>query len=299
MTVSEKTKILIIGNYTQDVVSMATGETHKALGGPPAYISSVLNALKVPFQIIAKVGKDFEYHDSLIQPALISDGMSSNWHAQYGSHGHLISMRFASRCPPITIEDIQFPKELKLPYIIVSSSAMDFGPGLATHLRAHCETLLVDVQAFCRKIMPETGAIHFCNPIENGLKDWITSIDYIKVSQHESDQIDLQYLRQFSHVLLTKGREGCELFLKGSSTAIACPGFPAEEVDSTGAGDVFLGAFTAGLLRGEEPYEACRTGNYFGALAVSSKGVPSLDRLDPKLTEYPDPTRVCDRRRCN
>jgi sugar/nucleoside kinase (ribokinase family) len=50
------------------------------------------------------------------------------------------------------------------------------------------------------------------------------------------------------------------------------PGFAVREVDPTGAGDCFGGAFTTLWLRGEAPDKALRYANAAGALAVTQRG---------------------------
>ena len=49
-------------------------------------------------------------------------------------------------------------------------------------------------------------------------------------------------------------------------------GFPAAEIDPTGAGDCFDAGVLAELLAGKSPAEAAALANACGALAVSVKG---------------------------
>lgn len=71
-------------------------------------------------------------------------------------------------------------------------------------------------------------------------------------------------------VVVKMGGEGCRIFSAGGT--IALPAFPVECVDSTGAGDVFAGAYLAALSRGANHAEAGRIANAVGALSVGKLG---------------------------
>jgi ribokinase len=52
-------------------------------------------------------------------------------------------------------------------------------------------------------------------------------------------------------------------------------------VDTTGAGDSFIGGFASALLRGEDLEQAARYGNACGALAATRHGAqPSIPHHD-------------------
>jgi len=80
-------------------------------------------------------------------------------------------------------------------------------------------------------------------------------------------------------VVLKRGVEGCSIYTREES--IDVPAFRVEEVDPTGAGDCFDGAFLVGLLRGLALKECGQFANAVGALAVTQKGpmegAPFLD----------------------
>jgi sulfofructose kinase len=69
------------------------------------------------------------------------------------------------------------------------------------------------------------------------------------------------------------------------------PGYPVDVVDTTGAGDVFRGAFIWALLRGERPAEIVRVANAAAAIACTRHGaiagVPTIEELDGRLRSDP------------
>jgi sugar/nucleoside kinase (ribokinase family) len=63
---------------------------------------------------------------------------------------------------------------------------------------------------------------------------------------------------------------------------------PVDEVDATGAGDVFAAAFLARLYATRDPWEACRFACRMAAISVTRpglEGVPTSDEVQACLTE--------------
>jgi sugar/nucleoside kinase (ribokinase family) len=70
---------------------------------------------------------------------------------------------------------------------------------------------------------------------------------------------------------------------------VSVPGFPVRVVDTTGAGDVFHGAFLFGLLRGWEGRDILTFANAVAALKCTQMGgragIPRMDEVRAFLTE--------------
>jgi ribokinase len=79
-------------------------------------------------------------------------------------------------------------------------------------------------------------------------------------------------------IIVTMGRAGCLVSTDAGWTAIA--GHRVRAVDTTGAGDAFVGGFAAGLVRfGGDLLKAARFGNAAAALSVTRPGTaPSMPR---------------------
>lgn len=75
------------------------------------------------------------------------------------------------------------------------------------------------------------------------------------------------------HVALTLGKQGC-LYQKGTHT-LRQPAYQVSVVDTTGAGDTFMGYFLAGLYRNFPMEEVLRLSSAAAALAVSRMGAAS------------------------
>jgi len=84
-------------------------------------------------------------------------------------------------------------------------------------------------------------------------------------------------------VVLKQGKEGCRVFTEENNDGIKIDGFKVEEVDPTGAGDSFGGAFIVGYLNGWELKDIARFANAVGALKVEHFGpMPSNSYEDVK-----------------
>lgn len=85
-----------------------------------------------------------------------------------------------------------------------------------------------------------------------------------------------------SGVVVTLGAEGAMLVAPGAAAAVV-PAPPADAVDTTGAGDAFVGAFAVTLAAGWAPVEAVRAGCVAGSLSVRRPGTqtsfPTADDL--------------------
>src|SRR5260221_730954 len=108
--------------------------------------------------------------------------------------------------------------------------------------------------------------------------------DYRKVGRAEAEALDLSQLRRSCTILLTDGPRGCTILSPTGERHV--PAFPAREVDPTGAGDCFLAGFAIGLLRGWPASRAALLGNWCGARATESPGIPAFSELPADVSDY-------------
>ncbi|GCF06565.1 PfkB family carbohydrate kinase [Dictyobacter arantiisoli] len=72
-------------------------------------------------------------------------------------------------------------------------------------------------------------------------------------------------------LVATDGRHGATLFQHGQMRHFSA--YPAQEVDPTGAGDVFAAAFLTHLDRHHDPAQAVDFANYVAALSIEKPGI--------------------------
>ncbi|HVA25271.1 MAG TPA: PfkB family carbohydrate kinase [Chloroflexota bacterium] len=97
-------------------------------------------------------------------------------------------------------------------------------------------------------------------------------------------------------LVMTCGELGCELTHAGKTRHV--PGFPSDETDSTGAGDVFAAAFMLKLQETREPIEAARFANCVASFSVRASGresLPSAGQVQARLAQAAPLPLPCER----
>lgn len=101
----------------------------------------------------------------------------------------------------------------------------------------------------------------------------------------------LHILREINpgcRVAVTLGSEGL-VYLEGNEF-VRMPAFPADTIDSTGAGDIFHGAFAYGLSRGLSFVDCLTLGSMTASISTTKMGsqrsIPELDEVLDVLAKY-------------
>ncbi len=92
--------------------------------------------------------------------------------------------------------------------------------------------------------------------------------------------LDIESINPGCRVAITLGSKGL-VYLEGGK-AVRMPAFEAAAIDSTGAGDIFHGAFTYGLSRGLEFVDCLTLGSMTAAISTTRMG---SQRSIPELSE--------------
>lgn len=116
-------------------------------------------------------------------------------------------------------------------------------------------------------------------------ESWVPLVDYLVVNQSEAGLIvkatghasELPMVRierllglGYAEVVLTLGSEGA--YLAGVEGCIHVPAFSVTAIDTTGAGDAFVGGLAVALAEGQSGAEAVRFACAAGALATRTVG---------------------------
>ena len=99
------------------------------------------------------------------------------------------------------------------------------------------------------------------------------------------DVDELDRLRRLARLLvLTDGRHGALVYQ--GERVVRVPAYDVEEVDPTGAGDVFSSAYFVRLHETQDPTEAARYGNCVASFLVEAPGaahVPTREQVEERL----------------
>ncbi|WP_147803880.1 ribokinase [Alkalicoccus halolimnae] len=126
-------------------------------------------------------------------------------------------------------------------------------------------------------------------PIQRLSASLLTNVDYITPNETEYEelvtQIDPQLIQD--KVIRTKGEKGVSFFKNGEEVFV--PAFPVEVIDTTGAGDTFIGALSVAMAERKTIYQACVFANAAAALAITKlgaqEGMPKRDEAEVFLSD--------------
>lgn len=135
------------------------------------------------------------------------------------------------------------------------------------------------------------------SPFNDRIKDIdIADISYLILNEVEAEGLwgtcdahEIQPILQDSYphlkIVLTLGKRGAVYFDK--DVLIRQKAFRVESVDTTGAGDTFMGYFIACIAKGRSPKSAMRYASAASAITVSRKGasasIPWMKEVEEKL----------------
>nr|HMN31567.1 PfkB family carbohydrate kinase [Caldilineaceae bacterium] len=191
----------------------------------------------------------------------------------------------------ITAHDI--PDWLRQPRATLLGPLVDeIGPDVAALFDP--PTLVAAVPQGGMRRWDETGRV-FSKPWTTA--DAILPHLQVLVLSLEDINFDLTRLEPlFRHntlVVLTEYRDGSTIYLpqeSGQIRRVKIPPRPANEVDPTGAGDIFATAFVIRLQETGDPVHAARFANItasFGVEAVGVTGIPSREQVLEYMAEHP------------
>jgi 1D-myo-inositol 3-kinase len=257
---------LIIGHIVQDVVP--NGYT---VGGTATYMGTTVRNLGRKTGIVTRIAPDFVIPDVLhdIQVYRVPSARTTTFHNIY-KDGHRTQF-LRARADDLQPEDV--PAEWRAAPIV------------------HLGPLAREVDARFAKMFPD--ALVGVTP-QGWMREWdatqrvrarcwdeasdiLPHVDVLVLSEEdlngECDKMD-EYVHMTRIAVITKGPKGCVVFTKGMEKHV--PGFPAREVDPTGAGDVFAGAFLVRLQETSDPFEAARFANATASFCVEGPGVTTI-----------------------
>lgn len=266
---------LIVGNYCHDILLHNNLVIAETLGGAASFISTVLDSLSLPFHLVSKVGPDFA-HNALTAnhpPLVVPTSLTTLFQAHFGSnHPDRILNRVKS-CDPIRPSDLPFGS--RFGFGMAVGVGGEILPETLERMLEICEVVFVDVQGLIRRFEDEEGRVRHVGLKESGFFHLLPRISFLKASEDEASFLDLEEVRKWCCVVVTHGKDGCEVFCRNGCLRV--DPFEARQVDPTGAGDCFLGGFAAGIVQGLDVFDAALLGNFFGSLGVAQVGPPSLD----------------------
>ncbi|MFV0334496.1 MAG: sugar kinase [Tropicimonas sp.] len=291
-------KVLTIGEILVEIVATTRGngflEAQPLVGpfpsGAPAIFVDQLGKLGTPCAIVSRVGEDDFAHVNLDR--LRADGVDiSGIEVAAGENTGSAFVRYREDGSRAFVFNIRHSAFGKLRPTTASEALIDSCDHLhvmGTALSA--EGLGAMVMEAARRIKARGGTISFdpnlrpeilgAPGLRAALEDVLSMTDLFLPSGEElflftagfdeAEAIAALQARGIRSIVVKRGADGASLFERGLREDVAA--LSVEEVDPTGAGDCFGGAFLSFWLAGAAPAEALRYANAAGARAVTRLG---------------------------
>lgn len=290
-------RLLVVGHLTEDFGPgrAATGR----LGGAAAYAGLLARGFGVRTTVLTAVDAGFPFLAELEGLHLIRCPSADrtrfeNRYRTDGSREQRVPSR-AARIPGEAIREAVsgLPSGSAVLYAPVIDE-LDLGDGALPRppgfppgpsQRGRRRALAaVAAQGLLRRLGPE-GIVRAFHPPRLAAR--LSELDLVCLSEADLDGREITGL-EGPRLALTRGRRGAVLLGQGRPKRNV-PALPADEVDPTGAGDVFAAALTIGLWRGLGEARAARRAAAAAAITVEApgtSGIPSLTRTFEREREH-------------
>lgn len=159
----------------------------------------------------------------------------------------------------------------RTPIVHLAPIAQDINPNIIRHFEN--SDLFITPQGWLRQ-WNDDGAVHTIDWIESDYLLPYSKAIVISEEDVNNNENRINRLARASKILIvTRGKNGASLYMEGSEFNIQTP--VSEELDSTGAGDIFSAAFFIKFNRERDPIKAVEFANQIASRSVTRKGLAS------------------------
>ena len=273
----EAVEYLAIGHVAHDLTANGA-----RLGGTVAYSALTARALGMKVGIVTAVGKETPLGALDGIPVIsIESPHSTTFENMYTDAGRAQYLRAQAEkidldSVPASWRNASIIHLAPIANEIDSSLPNDFSPALLT----------VTPQGWMRR-WDSSGRV--------SRSEWSASESLLQkanavVISREDVNGDHELIEQMAHqtrmLVVTEGAEGCVLHWNGDRRRFRA--LEVNEVDATGAGDVFATAFFIRLFRTRDPWEAARFATLIASISVTRvglEGIPTQAEIESCLME--------------
>ena len=283
-------KLLVLGTIAYDAIETPFGKTGKILGGCATYIGLSASNFKTECGLVSIIGSDFEkkYLDLLRFKNLDLSGVEQ----LEGERTFFWSGKYHNDLNTRTTLDTQLNVltkfNPKVPEIFKDSSVVLLG-----NLDPNIQLEVLDQMDSKPDLVVLDTMNFWIESYRDRLNELIGRVDVISINDEEARQLTQKYslveaaqeLQAMGpkYVIIKKGEHGALLF--NGDDVFCAPGLPLEEVfDPTGAGDSFIGGFSAYLVQRksidfEDMKTAVIVGSALASFTVQEFGTAALEKM--------------------
>jgi hypothetical protein len=273
----EPVNYLVIGHLAYDLTPNGP-----RLGGTAAYASLTAHALGLKVGIVTSWGGELAL-GSLKQIPIISYPAehSTTFENVYTENGRLQVVQTVA--PKLDYHLIPEPWR-QSPIVHLGPVAQEVEPGLVRHF----PNALVGItpQGWLRA-WDSQGHVHYTDWPEATYILQNSGAAVLSIEDVVNDESRIEDMASAARILvITEGAEGARVYWNGDVRRFRPP--KEEEIDSTGAGDIFAAAFFTRLYLTRDPWESVRFANQVAAVSVTRpglEGVPTAEEVHDFLIE--------------
>jgi hypothetical protein len=268
---------LVFGHLTKDLTPQGS-----RMGGTASFASLTGKALGMRVGIITSCGNDIDRSSLAGIPTIVKPtDQSTTFENVYTQHGRI---QYLYHQAPI-LDYSLVPEAWKdTPIVHLGPIAQETDPNLS---KSFPNSLVVlTPQGFMRSWDKE-GRVSLCEWPESRYVLGNSEIAVMSIEDVQGDETRIEEMASSIKILVvTEAANGARVFWNGDIRRFVPPHM--EEVDATGAGDIFAAAYFFRYLHTNDPWESARFATNLAAFSVLRQGlesIPTSEEINSCLVE--------------
>lgn len=264
---------LIIGHITQDLTPNGP-----VIGGTASYSSLTARALGHRVGIVTACQTCLDSSDlDRIPIAGLRSQESTTFENIPTAHGRV--QRVHQRAPDLDLSLV--PDHWRKPSIVhLAPVAGEVDPGL---VRSFPDSLIGLTPQGWMRAWDEKGTVRFSEWPEASFVMQKADAAVLSIEDVHGEESYIENFAAYIRILaVTEGAEGARIYWNGDVRRFRPPRM--EEIEPTGAGDIFAAAFFSRLHATRDPWEAGRFATHLASFSVTRPGLAGIPTQDEILT---------------
>ncbi len=280
--------LVVAGKLAIDELSFKGVPTKPVLGGSAAHVALAAATLGSKVAVVSTIGEDFpqnfvqmlESKNIDLSGVIRRKGRSSHFWADFAKNGTMTNYR------------LHFGVGNQLSFQHFNRLTKDARAVHLGILPPYLQRALIKRAKCNGQLLSMTTIFHQAQTLRDQIVPQLPYLDILFLNTKEAtfltgtaDTTDaIKALgKQVPLVIVTQGPDGCMVNHKGDIKHV--DSYQVHEIDATGAGDSFAGAFIASYLQNKDIIQAARWGNAAGAFNVQDLGCTNLVKASRKDLE--------------
>ena len=264
---SDPPDFVAIGHVTFDVRRLAGGERDgPEPGGAVAYSAGTAAAMGLTAGVVTSSAPDYPFESLLPSTNVVNVPAGATTTFEYSLSDGVRTQWLASRAAEITrgdVPDSWFNARIVLLGPVANELPLDAADWFSEG------TFVCAVPQGWQRSRESTGKVVVSPDLPGGLSD---RIDAVVISEADVPSTRVQaWTEAFPIVAVTRGRRGARMYADGRLLDV--PPVTANEVDPTGAGDVWAAAFVIRLVETDDVTLAANFASAAAAISIERRGL--------------------------